>query len=202
MSSSPPRRLKKRFLFPGILLAVLLGLLGWAVVRGTWVDDLPRDPTTAADGVVTQLYRTENGKVVRCAAVFDAPLEAVWAVLTEYDRFSDVFPRVASSRGTRTPDGRWFLEGAVDAGFLGQWPFAARIAHAETADRCSSSWDEPSHDLLINRGSWTVSRIGGNRTLVVYVLEVDVKGYPVFIVRNVLLSKLPEIVRAAGAAVQ
>src|SRR5438093_7648905 len=104
----PARRIRKRIVIPTAFIGVVTALLFWGVIRGNWTDAESRNPSSAADGVVTQLLRaTEGRKQLRAALIVSAPRERVWRVVTDYDHFSDVFPNIATSKGVRDPDGRW-----------------------------------------------------------------------------------------------
>src|SRR5262245_39708871 len=98
-SPTPPhRRLRKRFLVPAILVGVLLLLLVVAIIRGSWADKVPKDPTGPEEGVICRLYQPPEGPwQVRCAMVLDASPERVWKVVTDYDHFEDIFPTLKSA---------------------------------------------------------------------------------------------------------
>src|SRR5438045_3888145 len=109
-SATPPpaTRLRKRIVIPTLFIAVVSAFLTWGIIRGNWTDPQPRNPSSAADNVVTQLLRTTEGrKQLRAAIIVSAPPERIWKVVTDYDHFSDVFPNIGTSKGVRDPDGRW-----------------------------------------------------------------------------------------------
>src|SRR4051812_43347929 len=84
--AAPPSR-KKAYAI-GAVAFVLLAALGVAGLRGTWADDIARDPATSAEGIKTQLWNAPGGgKQVRCSMVLDVPAEKAWAVITDYDHF-------------------------------------------------------------------------------------------------------------------
>jgi len=181
--------------------ALVAALAVVAVVRGTWASATPDDPATSADGVRTQLYLDADGhKKVRCSAVLDYPAERVWAVVTDYPRFPQIFGAVTpladlTVDGTeRLPDGRTSLTGRV-ASRLGTWPVDVRITHQASPERYVASWDEARGDD-VNRGSWTIVPLGPDRCRAVYLLEVRVPRYPAFVVNDVLLGQLGEVVTA------
>lgn len=198
-----PRHLRKRFLIPGILLTVIVLVIVGAVIRGTWADTVAQNPSQSSEGVLRQVFQDSEGhKSVRCALVIDAPVGKVWSVITDYDRFNEIFPYVSKSHATQDADGRWHLQGENDARMLGKWPFEVRVKHEETKDKFVASWDEPSHDLLVNQGSWTLTPLDDRHTLLVYRLEVQTRQFPTFTIRNVLLTKLPELVQAVETEVK
>ena len=49
------RRVKKRVLVPLVLLGLVLALVVWGYVRGTWADSAVRNPQTPGEGAVVQL---------------------------------------------------------------------------------------------------------------------------------------------------
>jgi len=183
-------------------VAALVAALGAAAVaRGTWATPRPDDPATSADGVRAQLFVDADGrKKVRCSAVLDYPADRVWAVVTDYARFPQIFGSVSSLADVRVdgaetlPDGRYHLTGSV-ASRLGTWPVDVKIRHEPSAERYVASWDESRGDE-VNRGSWTITPLGPDRCRAVYALEVRVPHYPAFVVNDVLLAQLGSVVTA------
>jgi Polyketide cyclase / dehydrase and lipid transport len=198
-----PGRLKKRVAIPILLLSVVIGLIAWAVVRGTWADRNTRDPKSPTDGIVTQLYEGPDGRTyVRCAIILDQPMTDVWSVVTDYEHYSEVFPHVCHTRIDRDPDGRYHLIGAARTPVFGDWPFEVHIRHEESSRVCSSLWDNPNQSLSVNRGGWTLTSLGPKTTLATYMLDVEIRPFPNFIIRNAFLSKLADIVDAVARAVE
>src|SRR5262249_42961400 len=96
--TTPRKRLGKRTRVLLVLLAVVAPLLAGAYVPGTWADTTLRDPGSPADGVVCHLYRTPDGHTpVRCAVLLDYPIDKVWKVITDYDRYGEIFPTLRSA---------------------------------------------------------------------------------------------------------
>ena len=208
MSTSNPatgraaRRAKKRNFVLLILAVALMGGLTWAYVRGTQADRRPLNPKSSAEGVLTQLYDLENGRVqARAAAILDYPMEDVWKVVKDYDRYPEIFPRVRSLKAEKEADGRHRLTGAV-ATPLGDWAFATRAREEEFRDDCQVVWDEAGGDFGVNRGTWSLLRYGDEGTLVICALEAEVAPYPTFVVRNLLLNGLGSTVAALGERVK
>ena len=183
-------------------VATLVAALGLtAVARGTWASPEPVDPATAADGVRTQLFLDSDGrKKVRCSAVLDYPAERVWAVVTDYPRFPQVFGAaspladISIDGAEALPDGRYHLTGSVRSR-LGTWPVDVKVRHEPSPERYVASWDESRGDE-VNRGSWTIVPLGPDRCRAVYLLEVRVPHYPAFVVNDVLLGQLGKVVAA------
>jgi hypothetical protein len=199
--ATPPRRhLRKRLLIPLALAVVLAVVLVAAVVRGTWADTTPKNPATAADGIVTQLYQAPDGhKQVRCAVILDYPAEEVWATVTDYDHYAAIFPTLESVRAEPAADGGHHLTGTARS-VLGNWPFDVVFRNDEDAGKkYVASWDGGSGAVRVLRGSWTVTPAGPGQTLLVFTSEAEVAGYPNWAVRNVLLSRQPRVVAAVGA---
>jgi uncharacterized protein YndB with AHSA1/START domain len=197
-TATPPRRrrVKKRILIPVILLGLVLLILVWAYVRGTWADSAVRNPQTAADGTMSQLYRTPKGDVqVRCTIVVDAPPAAVWEVVRDYANHPRFLPYVSAMEVQPEADDRVHLKGTAHSRLWGDWSFAVHVSHKKVSDtEYVASWDEPSDAMPVNRGSWTLTALGPRQTLVVYALEVEASGYPSFFVRNLLLDRLHQVV--------
>lgn len=202
----PLRRVKKRILIPAIVLAMMLGLCGWLYVRGTWADAAERNPAGADAGAVTQLLREPDGNVsIRCAMVVDAAPKDVWAVVIDYWRHHEFLPYVSDVKGTKQPDGRFLVEGVAHSRLWGDWPFQSIVTHTEApdADRFSTSWNERDQEVFsvgfsISRGGWTLTPYdkAHKQTLLVFMLQIELKDYPNFIVRNVLMDRLHSVVKA------
>ena len=198
MSEPDPsaRRVKKRLVIPAAFLGLALIGFGAVWIRGTVASDIERNPDSSSDGVLTQLFLAPDGrKVVRCAALLDHPRPRVWSAVTDYARFETIFPTVRGVQSSVEPDGRHRFRCEVTS-ILGTWPVDVRIRHAEEPGKHVASWDEPSGDIAVNRGSWTLLPAPGDRTLVVYTLDVEVRGFPAFLVRAVLLSRQKTVVEA------
>jgi len=194
--------MKKRIVIPAVFIGVVMALLLWETLRGNWTDPQARNPSSAADGLVTQLIRTPEGrKQIRAAVIVSAPPERVWKVVTDYDHFSDVFPNLATSKGVRDLDGRWHVTGEIRS-IVGRWPMDLHVRHEESAPRFVASWDEPHGAWKINRGSWGVTPHGARETLLEYNLELRVSPFPDFVVRAVLLDQLKPVMGAVASRVQ
>jgi uncharacterized protein YndB with AHSA1/START domain len=197
----PPEVPKKKRIVGRLLLAASAVLLIVFVVRGTWTDSEPKNPTSSADRTVTQLFRTPEGRTqIRCARLMDVPIADVWRAVTDYPHFPEMFPTVKAAMSVRDPDGRFHVVLEVDTP-LGRWPVDVRITHEEGPEKRVASWDEPTGSITTNRGSWTLSPAGPDKTLVVYALEVEIRRYPNFLVRNVLLSRQKSVLNSFVDAV-
>jgi carbon monoxide dehydrogenase subunit G len=195
---SSPRRVRKRVLVPCLLLALLLVLTAWCWLYGSWADDEPRNPAHSGEGSRCQLLRTADGHIeVRCARVFDRPPEEVWRVVTDYDHFAEIFPHVLSSRAEQEGPDLYAVSGVV-ATPVGNWTFATRVRHKESADEYLASWDEPGGDLRTARGYWKLTRLDSGRTLLAYAQEIEVRSCPAFLLRALLRVQLPSVVEAVG----
>ena len=202
LAPPPPRRMKMRIVIPLVFIAVVSALLIWGIVRGNWSDAQPRNPTSAADGVMSQFLRTADGrKQMHAAIIVTAPPEPVWKVVTDYDHFSDLFPNISASKGVRDSDGRWHVTGEVRS-FIGRWPMDLHVRHEESAGKFAASWDEPHGAWKVNRGSWVVTQHGAGETLLEYNLELRVSPFPDFVVRAVLLGQLKPVMRAVANRVE
>jgi hypothetical protein len=195
----PPRRrrwLRKRTIVLGVA-ALLAAVLVWLVVRGTWADTAPRNPQSSAEGAVAQLYQEPDGrKLVRAALVIDRPADEVWKVVTDYDHFAETFPYERSLQGEREPGDRYHLSGVLHSQLYGDWAFDVRVRHEETAEGRVASWEGPTPDLPVHRGSWTVTPLGPDRTLLALAVEMQLRGYPQFWTHNILLNRVKPMVRA------
>jgi hypothetical protein len=191
------RRVKKRVLIPLILLGIVLLAFVWLYIRGTWADTEVRDPKTTAEGPVTQLYYAPPaGTSVRCAVLVDAAPHEVWAVVTDYDKHSDFLPYVSEMASAKN-GANVSLVGRAHSSLWGDWDIKVLVTHREEPDKgeFAAFWDEPADDeTRVNRGGWQVSGKGDGKTLIVYNLQLEVSRYPDFLVRNILLDRVPKVV--------
>jgi hypothetical protein len=120
----------------------------------------------------------------------------VWSIVTDYDHYDRFLPWLEKIEAERRKDG-CFLQGKAQGSLRGHWPFAIDIHESKSDLAWSSTWEQMGgKDLVVNRGGWTlIDR--GKQTLLVLALEVEVKGYPAFLVRNVLMYRLPRVLQAA-----
>jgi uncharacterized membrane protein len=180
--------------------------MAWVAIRGTWTDSQAKNPTSAAESPVAQLVLEPGGrKVVRCAMIVPYPIDRVWAVVTDYDHFDQLFPYLRGTKGVHDPDGRWHF--TAHAGWPGilDWAVETHITHKTSSqnDKATepediASWDEPGGELLVNRGSWDLRPVGAGATLIIYTLDVEVARFPNFLVRAALLDRVNNIVRAVA----
>lgn len=191
------RRVRKRIFIPIIVLGLVLGLLIWLYVRGTWADTEVRNPQTTTEGTVSQLYRTPEGDVqVRCAILVDAMAAKVWAVVRDYTNHPRFLPYISATEVQPRGDNGVYLSGIAHSRLWGDWPFAMVITHEEQpGQEYTAKWDYPTPTLLVNRGGWTLTPKGPNQTQVVYTLQWEVKYYPNFFVRNLLLDRLHQVLK-------
>jgi hypothetical protein len=192
----------KRIAIPFVFIGVISTLLLWGIVQGNRTEPHSRIPSSVADGVVTQLLRTEDGqKRTHAAVIVSASSESVWKVITDYDHFSDIFPHIGTSKGIHDPDGRWHVTGEVRS-IVFRWPMDLHVRHEQTAAGFVASWDEPHGAWKMNRGSWVITNHGVGETLLEYNLELTISPFPDFVVRAVLLEQLQPIMRAVATRAQ
>jgi uncharacterized protein YndB with AHSA1/START domain len=203
-SSTPPptSRPKSWVVFPAAIIGLVAALLIWGTLRGNWIDAQARNPSSAAEGVVTQILRTpEGGKQIRAALIVAAAPERVWRVVADYDHFSNIFPHLGATKGVRDADGRWHVTGEIRS-IVGRWPMDLHVRHEESPTRYTAAWDEPHGAWTVNRGNWIVTPHGAGETLLEYQLELKVSPFPDFVVRAVLLGELKSVLSAVAKHAQ
>lgn len=195
-AAAPPRRARPRLAWAalaGFALAV-----GWLVVHGTLVR-APVDPAGPEDGArVALVAGPQGGKRVRVAQVMALPLEQVWATLTDYAAYPQVFREMGPVEARREgdlADGRVRFSGRALLPLLGELPYQVSIREQASGEERSLSWDEQQEGLDQNRGAWRLRALGPTETLVVLELEVEVSWCPAFLVRDVLQARLPAVLR-------
>jgi hypothetical protein len=189
------RRLRRsRLMLPIGLLLVMAVVTLALFVRGTWADTERRIPAGIEDGPLCYVHQDARGdKEVCCAIRLSAPMDEVWEAITDYEHFGDICSCVHADRVAYEPDGSCRLEARANSVSPGQMPFAVQMRHDQMLDQYSSCWDQPSGDVLVNRGRWTLTPLGPRETLVEVSLEVQVRRVPTFILRNLSLDRLREV---------
>ena len=196
----PPRKkpFRKRYAVLLGLLGLILVLLVAAIIRGTWADKEPRDPQSSADGVICRLHQPPGDDwQVRCSMVLNYPADEVWAVVTDYNNFADIFPTLESCSYTATKNSPQ-LRGVAHS-LLGDWPFSIYVDHEDLpGEGHSSHWEGASGNVQKIKGSWTVTKLDEQRTLLVYTSHVEIKRYPDWVVVNALLQRQPKVMKAVA----
>jgi hypothetical protein len=200
---APPRRRWRRVAVPVVLLVLLLATGVVLFVRGTWADTQPRDPADVAAGPVAQVYQPPGeSKRVRCAILLPAPPERVRGVVTDYKHYGDLLPYLADVSAEPAADG-WHMTGQARSVLGGYWPFAIDVHEKAEGGRFVAWWDQTGTvEVRVNRGSWEVAPAGPGQTLLVLSLEGEVHNYPTFILRNVFLHRLKEVLRRVAQQVK
>jgi hypothetical protein len=191
------RRFKKRWLIPLGLLALILLALLVAYIRGTWADTVAQNPSSSAQGVIIQLYRNPEGqKQIRCALILDQSPDQVWAVVTDYANHDKIHRYVSKIEVTPKDNGSFHLLGVAHSSLWGDWPYEVHVFHEEAPELGTyrSWWDEPSGPITLNRGAWSLQPVEGGKTLLIYTLEIEVGGYPTWLIRNLVLDRVGKVV--------
>jgi hypothetical protein len=195
----------KRIVIPAILLVAVTIFVVRAVVRGTWADTEPRNPESSADGVVRQLLLAPNGanKIVRLAIVVDRPIESVWTVLTDYDHLHEVMPHLAPMKASHEPGKEVIqLSGAVTSP-IRDFPFDVGVVHEVHEHERLVTWNSKLDETLqVHQGAWQLRELGPAKTLVVYMIDVDVHPFPRWLVRYVLLNRFRPVMYSLRTAIE
>lgn len=197
--TSAPRRVRKRIWIPLVLLVVLLGAFVVLYVRGTWADDIEKNPATAAEGTQTQLWRDKEGEIwVRCAIIVDAPAKQVWSVVSDHGEHARYLPYVSEVSAQKMEDGRILIKGVAHSRLWGDWPYESRVTHEKVEGKgYIAHWDEKAEGALgLNRGRWEVRELEPGKTLLVFSLQAEAEGYPSFLIRNILMDRMHAVVKA------
>jgi len=166
-----------------------------AFVRGTWADSVPLMPASVEAGSVCHVYDMPGeGKQVRCAMLMPYSLDRIWEAVTDYDNFGDICECLRADEIVHDPNGTCYLEARVKSGLSGEVPCTMELHHEQLLDQYRTTWDQPSGDVLVDRGHWVLTPKGPSETLVELSVEVEVRGVPTFILRNLNLRRLPEVV--------
>ena len=193
----PVRRVKRRFVLPALLVVVGAGFFA----RDVWrvrPQNLP-DPTEPASGVRCAVRLLPDGhRPVRCTMVLGQPMERVWSVITDYDHYQSIFPYLSAVKTTREAPTRYRLQAVARTPLYTSWPFELVIDQRKEDILWGTTWDEPGAGLSIDRGSWMLTPLGPERTLLAYTLELRVRWVPDLLTDNILLDHLPKVLQAVN----
>lgn len=193
------RRVRKRIWIPSVLLGLLVLAGAWLWWRGTSADTVEHNPASAADGAVTQLLSQDGRTFIRCAIVVPAPPRAVWNVVTDYDSHPKFIRYVGKLSSQKMDDGRVHLSGVAHSRLWGDFPFESDVTHAEkpAQGEYAATWhEEGKAGFLVDRGGWTVKGLPADQSLLIFTLQMEIQGYPNFLVRNILMDRVGTIVES------
>lgn len=199
--ATPPKRVKKRIYLPLVLILLLVGIAVAFYVRGVWADMEEKNPAGPEIGTVTQLLDRDGRVEVRTSVVVNASPRDTWAVISDYPSHPNFVPYVARLTSLKKDDGRIFLDGVAHSSMWGEWPFQSLVTHHEN-ERDGvyvAEWSEEDKDVFaVNRGRWHLKPIDKTQkqTLLAFSLQVELKQYPSFIVRNVIMDRVHTVVKA------
>jgi hypothetical protein len=184
----------RRFLPAAVLAASALAGLG-VFARGTWADTAPRDPEPG-EGPVAQVLRVSDGaREVRACVHLPFPPEQVWLAITDYEHYGDVCQFLHAAEMSQGPEG-CRVRGQALTGLSTSLPFAMELRHRQDLHEWTSAWDQAEGSVTVNRGRWQVRAAGETDTLLAISLEVQVRGVPTFLLRNLSRHRLCEVLRA------
>jgi hypothetical protein len=186
---------------PVALVLLVLGTAVWFYVRGTWADTSPANPTTPGRPV-SQLYRDPEGHTpVRAAILLEQPRNAVWRVVTDFAHYDELLPYLREIQAVdSTEGGVTRVTGEAKSVVSGYWSFTMAVHTDRSGQEWRAWWDEKDDgDVLVNRGGWTLSEPAPGQTLLVLMLEAEVRGTPTFILRNFFLYRMRQVLKAIKA---
>ena len=186
----------RRLVIPAVVLALVVAVALGVFVRGTNAETTPYEPVSVSEGPIARVVQMTDGTKTVCAAIrLPFALEEVWEVITDYDHYGDICSFLRATDLTRGPDGCKVV-GRAKTPLPGDMPFTLELKHEQELFEYRSTWDDTSGDVLVNRGGWVARPIGDRETLLLIRLEVQVRGVPTFILRNLSRYRLCEVLRA------
>jgi len=160
-----PARLARRVSFA--LVVLLLAGTALLYVRGTVATEAPLAPTRPADGVQVQLHQGAQGPQIQAAVVVAHPVADVWAVVTDYEAFGEVFePPLWDLQLTEidwSADRRECTLRGQAASRLLTVPVDVTVVHSLREDGVRiASWDDGGGER-VNRGRWVLTPLARAR---------------------------------------
>lgn len=152
-------------------------------------------PFAPADGLVSVTRPAEGrGCHIQVAAIIEAPIEDVHAVVAELGRYNEWFPSVRSSaRRTDSEYELWFRL---------PWPLRNVRERVVVADEANAEaavvrWRHLDGDFARNEGSWRLRSLGANRTAVRYDNVVQFRRWvPAWLLARAERRVAPQMIRA------
>ena len=143
---------------------------------------------------------------VRAVGEIDAPPEAVYAVITDFEHYAAFMPYLEDSKVVRRTDAEVVTWAIMNAPMVSRrdWVVAVKL---DPAKKAGTSWTvssegPPESDravrLKVNDGSWTLDPIdGGKRTRATYYLYTNPGGsIPSWVANKANTMALPDLFEA------
>jgi len=149
--------------------------------------------------ILVDSQSTDNGVVANMQAVIDAPIEKVWALVTNCNGFKKTMPNIESARIVKKTAKGMRCEVVADLPFpLSDLRSVTDAVHTETADMKKRTWTLVEGDYEVNEGSWTLKRFGadGQKTLAIYNAKLEPKmSVPNSILKLAQKRTLPKVAK-------
>lgn len=211
---------------------VLILCLAASTLRAASVEPRSFDPGTiqklASGDIVSSIELLPESKTHRCElmGIVDAPIDAVWEVISDYNRYHEFMPRTpvtflvdpeAMNAWEEQSIMNWnqFEEDLAKYRVDGygnnpiyfynrfDMPFPLKdrfylLKVERFPDRYRSEWIEIVGNTRVNEGSWTLAAFEGQpeTTLVIYAVDVDPGLSLPASILESAMKKLPEIIRS------
>ncbi len=175
-----------------VVPAILLLLMGATNVFPS------QDKLTVKEEVALQEIETAEGREgVLAKIMIPAPLEVVWAVITDYEKLSDFIPDMKLSKVIGKKDSEVILRQQGESRFL-MFHFNVEVIIKLTEQRYHNiGFNLVSGDFDYFEGEWKTEPIGDKETMLIYTLIAHPKFYaPKWAVRYMLKRDIPVRLKA------
>ena len=127
---------------------------------------------------------------VETTEIFQAPIDKVYAVITDYASYPDFVDGVTSIKVLESSETGARVEYSLN--LIKTFSYILSLTHEHEK---SVSWNFESGDIFKqNSGSWHLKDLGNNETEVTYHLDVDFKGFaPKAVVNKLVSGNLPKM---------
>lgn len=204
LKSSDSKKVLKR-LHRSALAGFIL-IFAWIMWLGTAASSIEKNPQSVEQGTICQLIEEQTGeKSVRCAALLPHSLDDIWRVIVDYPAFTQVFKtrlwNISSMGSRNVNDSTVQISGVLSMAFV-EIPFRTTVTHRRGSKEAVASWDQANAPITKNKGSWSVSAKGTSQSLLVYKLQFEYPPFPAPLVRNALLSQVPQLFELIEARIK
>ena len=177
-------------------IALMMVVLSWPLTAHS-ADRLDKGEVV----ITTRAIKGSEIAEATVKAVVNAPLERVWAVIKNCNKYVGVLPRVKESKQIKRSGSAVICRVVIDM----PWPLddlaaTTKAIHVERPGKLfSRTWSLLKGDYRVNRGSWKLTPYKGapGRTMVVYVSHADPKiSVPKWIQSAARKRALPKLIQA------
>ena len=178
-------------------LVVLVHL--WYV--GSHIDGTVYGPAELGDRQVAQIIQWDKDHTaVQISCVTRLPVEHVWRVLADQERFDEYMPWVISSTVRPGPTNPLFVEQRLDLP-TGTYALTLEITLERSGNTSTARWRQLEGEMAFNEGAWVVED-HGDSVVLRYQVAASMWPFPQWVANYAMRLRLGGLLDAVLARVQ